>query len=165
MEFTIRKACIEDLDAVTKVEVSCFPEAEAATKISLEQRIKTFSESFFVAEIDGEMIGFINGCVINGTVIYDELYEDSTLHIPDGNYQTIFGLDVMPKHRNQGIAAQLMNYMIEVSRVAGRKGVILTCKEKLIHYYAKFGYINKGISQSIHGGAEWYDMILALNKY
>ena len=108
----------------------------------------------------GEIIGFINGCIINGTVIYDELYEDCTLHIPDGDYQTIFGLDVIPDYRNLGIAAQLMNYMIEVSRLAGRKGVILTCKEKLIHYYAKFGYVNKGISESVHGGAKWYDMIL-----
>jgi ribosomal protein S18 acetylase RimI-like enzyme len=160
MDITIRKASIKDLDAIAKVETSCFPEVEAATRVSLEKRINTFSESFFVAEIDGKLIGFINGCIINGTVIYDELYEESTLHIPDGDYQTIFGLDVIPDYRNQGIAAQLMNYMIEVSSVAGRKGIILTCKEKLIHYYTKFGYVNKGISESVHGGAEWYDMIL-----
>ncbi|MCB2294975.1 GNAT family N-acetyltransferase [Clostridium algoriphilum] len=163
MNLKIRQACIEDLDAVTKVEASCFPEAEAATRLSLEQRIKTFSESFFVAETEGEIIGFINGCAINGTVIYDKLYENSTLHIPNGNYQTIFGLDVISEYRNQGIAAQLMNYMIEKSRVTGRKGVILTCKEKLIHYYTKFGYINMGISESVHGGAKWYDMILAID--
>lgn len=160
MNITIRRASIEDLDEVTKVEASCFPEAEAATRASLQQRINTFSESFFVAEIDREIIGFINGCIINETVIYDELYEDSTLHIPDGDYQTVFGLDVIPDYRNHGIAAQLMNYMIEVSKASGRKGIILTCKDRLINYYAKFGYVNKGVSESIHGGAEWYDMIL-----
>ncbi len=53
-----------------------------------------------------------------------------------------------------------MNHMIEVSRLEGRKGVILTCKEKLTHYYTKFGYVNKGISKSAHGGSKWYDMIL-----
>ncbi|XWX62472.1 GNAT family N-acetyltransferase [Desulfitobacterium sp. AusDCA] len=63
-------------------------------------------------------------------------------------------------YRNQGIAAQLMNCLIEVSRLASRKGVILTCKEKLIHYYSKFGFENKGVSKSKHGGSEWYDMIL-----
>lgn len=164
MEYKIRQALIGDLDAVTKVEASCFPEAEAATRISLEERINTFSESFFVAEIDGDIIGFINGCVINGTIIYDKLYKNSKLHVPNGEYQTIFGLDVISQYRNQGIATLLMNYMIEVSRAAGRKGVILTCKEKLIHYYTKFGYINMGISESVHGGAEWYDMILAINN-
>lgn len=160
MNIKIRQVYIEDLDAVTEVEARCFPEAEAARREALEQRIKTFPESFVVAEIDNKVIGFINGCVINKTIISDELFKDSTLHVKDGNYQTIFGLDVIPEYRNQGIAAKLMNYMIEVSRAAGRKGVILTCKEKLIHYYEKFGYKNKGISKSIHGGAEWYDMIL-----
>ena len=160
MDIIIRQAIIEDLDSVAKVESICFPVEEAATRKSLEQRINTFLKSFFVAEIDEKIIGFINGCIINGTVIYDELYEDSTLHIQNGDYQTIFGLDVIPDYRNHGFAAQLMNHMIEVSRLAGRKGVILTCKDKLIHYYEKFGYVNKGISKSEHGGAEWYDMIL-----
>ena len=164
MKIKIRQACIEDLDAITKVEASCFPEAEAATRISLAKRIKTFSETFFVAEIEGEIIGFINGAVINGTVIYDKLYENAELHNPDGKYQTIFGIDVIAEYRNQGIGAQLMNYMIEVSKVAGRKGVILTCKEKLIHYYTKFGYVNMGISESVHGGAQWYDMVLNEEK-
>ncbi|MBU3101168.1 MULTISPECIES: GNAT family N-acetyltransferase [Clostridium] len=163
MKIEIRQAVIGDLDAITKVESSCFPKAEAATRISLGERIHTFSENFFVAEVDGEIIGFVNGCVINGTVIYDELYENATLHNPNGDYQTIFGLDVVPKYRNQGIAAQLMNYMIEVSKVAGLKGVILTCKERLIHYYAKFGYKNMGVSESVHGGAKWYDMVLTLD--
>ena len=165
MKIKIRQACIEDLYAITKVEASCFPEAEAATRISLAERIKTFSESFFVAEVDGKIIGFVNGCAINGTVIYDELYAKATLHNPNGDYQTIFGLDVISEYRNQGIAAKLMNYMIEVSRVAGRQGVILTCKERLIHYYTKFGYINMGVSESAHGGARWYDMILAIDKH
>ena len=160
MDIIIRQATIEDLDSISEVESICFPVTEAATRESFEQRINAFLKSFFVAEIDGNMIGFINVCIINGTVIYDKLYEDCALHIPDGDYQTIFGLDVIPDYRNHGVATQLMNYMINASRLAGRKGVILTCKEKLIHYYEKFGYVNKGISKSVHGGAEWYDMIL-----
>jgi ribosomal protein S18 acetylase RimI-like enzyme len=160
MDIKIRRASIEDLDAVTEVEASCFPQAEAASREAFKQRINTFPESFFVAESAGKIIGFINGCIINGTVIYDELYKDAALHVPNGDYQAIFGLDVVPEYRNQGAAAQLMNHLIEVSRAGGRKGVILTCKEKLIHYYARFGFVNKGISESQHGGAEWYDMIL-----
>lgn len=160
MNIKIRKVSIGDLDAVAEVEARCFPEAEAATKSSLEQRIKTFSDSFFVAEIDGKIIGFINGCITNEKTIYDELFGDANLNIPNGDYQAIFGLDVISEHRNQGIAAQLMNHMIEVSRLAGRKGVILTCKDNLIHYYSKFGFENKGVSKSEHGGSVWYDMIL-----
>lgn len=159
MNYIIRNVTLEDLDVVAEVEKSCFPEAEAATRESFEQRIKTFPECFFVAELNGKIVGFINGCIINETVIYDELYKDAELHVPKGDYQAVFGLDVIPDFRNQGIAALLMRHMIEVSRLAGRKGVILTCKDKLIKYYSKFGFTNEGRSKSIHGGSEWYDMI------
>lgn len=50
--------------------------------------------------------------------------------------------------------------VIDDARMAGRKGCILTCKDKLLHYYEKFGFKNCGISQSMHGGAIWYDMRL-----
>lgn len=46
MNIFIRTVSLEDLDAVTSIEEICFPKAEAATKESLEYRIKTFPESF-----------------------------------------------------------------------------------------------------------------------
>lgn len=162
MDIKIRQVEPGDIDEVSRVESVCFPEAEAAGWESFEKRINSFPESFFVAELGGSIIGFINGCVINETVICDELFEDSSLHVLDGDYQTIFGLDVLPNWRKRGIAAQLMDHMIDVSRKRGKKGVILTCKESLIPYYEKFGYISKGVSESVHGGAKWYDMILDL---
>ncbi len=160
MDIKIRNVSIADLDTVTEVEAKCFPKAEAATKASFKQRIQTFPESFFVAELDGKIIGFINGCLINETTIDDQLFSEATLHIPNGDYQTIFGLTVISDYRNQGIAAQLINHLITVSKSAGRKGVVLTCKENLIHYYSKFGFENHGVSKSKHGGSKWYDMIL-----
>ncbi len=163
MDIKIRRVSAQDLDSVAAAEARCFPEAEAASRASLEQRIKTFPESFFVAEVDGKIIGFINGCVTNEKTIKDKLFSDASLHNPSGDYQAIFGLDVLPEYQNQGNAAQLMNHMIKVSKSANRKGVILTCKDTLIHYYAKFGFKNKGVSESQHGGATWYDMILEFN--
>ena len=160
INFTIRPVEKADLDAVTAVEAICFPAAEAATRESFEQRIAAFPECFFVAEYEGNIIGFINGCVTDERTIRDEMFEDSSLHNPNGCYQSIFGLDVIPEYQRQGIAAELMNHLIEDARIKGRKGLILTCKDRLIHYYAKFGYKNLGVSASVHGGAVWYDMLL-----
>ena len=160
MDIKIRNVTIEDLNAVAEVEAICFPAAEAASKSSFEQRIKIFPESFFVAEVDEKIIGFVNGCITDEKTISDEMFSNSDLHIPNGGYQAIFGLDVIPEYQKQGIAAQLMKHIIKISKSSGRKGVILTCKDKLIHYYAKFGFENKGISNSKHGGSIWYDMIL-----
>lgn len=160
MEIQVRRAKADELDAITKVEAECFPAAEAAGKEAFRRRLETFPDSFFVAEADGRIIGFINGCVTDERTIRDEMFADSGLHRPDGAYQSVFGLDVTEPFRQKGIAARLMNRLIEDAREKGRKGLILTCKEPLIHYYEKFGYKNLGVSASVHGGAVWYDMIL-----
>ena len=156
----IRNARAEELEEIAGVEAECFPAAEAAGRDAFKERLETFPDSFFVAEADGRIIGFINGCVTDERTIRDEMFEDSGLHRPDGAYQSIFGLDVIKPFRQQGVAAQLMNRMIEDARRRGRRGLILTCKKQLIHYYEKFGYQNLGVSASVHGGAVWYDMIL-----
>ncbi|WP_320934179.1 GNAT family N-acetyltransferase [Hungatella effluvii] len=161
MVYTIRNVKAEDLDQVTEVEALCFPAAEAATEESFRKRIETFPESFLVAENEsGKIIGFINGCVTDERTIRDEMFEDSGLHRADGMYQSIFGLDVIPEYRRQGVAADLMNHLIQTAKARGKKGMILTCKDRLIHYYEKFGYRSLGISGSVHGGAVWYDMLL-----
>ena len=41
-----------------------------------------------------------------------------------------------------------------------RKGLVLTCKDHLVHYYAKFGFENEGVSESEHGGVKWNQMRL-----
>lgn len=160
MEYIIRGVREADLEEVMQVEAICFPAAEAAGRESFKQRIETFPNSFFVAESQMGIIGFINGCVTAEMTIRDEMFADTRLHKEDGGWQTIFGLDVLPEYRKQGIAASLMTHMIVCAKERGKKGVTLTCKEKLIHYYETFGYANHGLSASEHGGAVWYDMIL-----
>ena len=108
----------------------------------------------------GKIIGFINGMVTDDQTISDIMFEDASLHQKDGDWQSVFGLDMLPEYRCQGRAALLMEQLIEDARAKGRKGCILTCKDRLIHYYEKFGYRNLGVSKSVHGGAVWYDMIL-----
>ena len=72
----------------------------------------------------------------------------------------MFGLAVLPQKRHRGYASLLMMEMIEKARNENRRGLILTCKEELIAFYEQFGFVNKGLSASVHGGAAWYDMVL-----
>ena len=95
MTYTIRPVRPSDLAAVTEVEAICFPAAEAATG-AFKARIAAFPECFFVAESEGKIIGFINGCATDSKTICDEMYENSACHKTDGAYQSIFGLDVLP---------------------------------------------------------------------
>lgn len=145
---------------LAEIEAVCFPKEEAASLESFKERLAYFGDCFLAAELDGQVIGFINGMVTDRQTIEDRMFEDASLHKPDGPWQSVFGLDVLPEYRNKGYAAALMQAFIDKARKEGRKGCILTCKEKLIHYYSKFGYVNKGLSESQHGGAVWYDMVL-----
>ncbi|GMQ63809.1 GNAT family N-acetyltransferase [Vallitalea maricola] len=156
----IRQVRKEDLYAIVEIEAICFQAAEAADKETITSRIDTFPESFFVAEKDGRIVGFINGAVTNERTIRDEMFENAGLHISDGTYQSIFGLDVIPEYQHQGIAGRLMRHLINNAMIKGRKGLILTCKEHLIGFYEQFGFSSLGLSESVHGGAVWYDMIM-----
>lgn len=159
MTIEIRTANLDDLDKITFIEASCFPEKEAASKESFKSRIETFQESFFVGVIDGEMVSMINGCVTNSKTIYDELFHDASLHNKDNDYQAVFGLCTLPQYQKQGLGEMMLCFLIETAQERGKKGVILTCKEKLIRFYEKIGFENLGISKSTHGGEVWYDMI------
>lgn len=159
-QLTLRTASLDDLSAVTALEAACFPTAEAATEADFRKRLIAYPDRFWLLFEGDTLVSFINGMVINETTIRDELYEDATLHRPDGAYQAIFGVNTHPDYRRQGFAAQVMETVIAQGKAEGRKGCILTCKEPLIHYYEKFGYQNQGVSDSVHGGVVWYDMQL-----
>ena len=62
-------------------------------------------------------------------------------------------------YRN-GYAGELLLHAIEDAKKQGRKGLVLTCKDKLLSYYGKFGFQNEGISASVHGNVVWYQMRL-----
>ena len=161
MMYNIRNVTCSDLEQVTALEKICYPSAEAASKEAFAYRIGAFPERFFVAEADGAIIGMVNGCASSQKTITDDLFEPQG-HEPHGKNQMIFGLAVHPNCQRQGIGAALMEHMIAYCRKTHMERVILTCKEAKLHYYAKFGFKNCGVSGSAHGGAVWYEMVLAL---
>ena len=157
---TIRTATLNDLRAVTALEAACFPAAEAATEADFAARLAAYPDHFWLLEEDGKLISFIDGLVTDEPILRDEMYENAALHDEDGAWQMIFGVNTLPAYRKQGCAGRLMERVIADARAQGRKGCVLTCKAALVHYYAKFGYVSEGCSDSTHGGAEWYDMRL-----
>lgn len=159
---TIRTATIADLDAITQIEAECFPAAEAAGRESIERRLHSYPDHFWVL-MDGEqIIGFVNGMVTSEPDLQDAMYDDAGMHDEHGDWQMIFGVDTIPAYRRQGCAAMLLEHVIQEARTQGRKGLVLTCKEHLLHYYARFGFVNEGVSESTHGDVKWYQMRMTL---
>ena len=156
----IRYATMADLDDIASVESVCFPVLEAATKEEFEQRIKYFGNHFWLMFEGEKLIAFVDGFVTDEADLTDEMYEKAELHNEHGAWQMIFGVNTLPSCRRHGYAEKLLEAAIADARQQGRQGLVLTCKDKLLPYYAKFGFQNEGISASVHGGVTWYQMRL-----
>ena len=154
----IRTASMNDLDAITEVEAECFPAAEAATREEFSGRLRHYADHFWLLFEDGKLVSFVDGMVTSQPDLTDEMYADASLHDPAGEWQMIFGVNTIPAYRKHGYAGELIKCAIEDARKQGRKGLVLTCKDHLVHYYAKFGFENEGVSESEHGGVKWNQM-------
>lgn len=103
----------------------------------------------------------MDGFVTDEADLTDEMYENAAMHNEDGAWQMIFGVNTLPEYRRRGYAGELLGCAIADARQQGRKGLVLTCKEKLIHYYAKFGFADEGVTdKSTHGNVVWHQMRL-----
>ena len=156
----IRTATMADLEVVAAVERSCFPAAEAATAEQFAERLKYYGEHFWLLFLEGELVSFVDGFVTDNKDLTDEMYERAELHNKNGAWQMIFGVNTVPEHRKKGYAELLLRRAIDDARKQGRKGLVLTCKKELVHYYAKLGFVDEGVSASVHGNVVWYQMRL-----
>ena len=157
----IRNGRISDVDELTAIEAECFPAAEAAERKSFEDRLKHYADHFWILEDDnGKIISFVNGMVTDEEHLTDEMYENTSMHNENGAWQMIFGVNTLPKYRKNGYAETVLRRVIDDAKKQGRKGLVLTCKEKLIHFYGKLGFVDEGVSDSEHGGVVWHEMRL-----
>ena len=160
MALMIRTATPADLEDVTRVEAACFPPAEAATREDFMGRLAAYPGHFWLLYEGDKLVSFVNGMVTDEADLRDEMYQDASLHREDGAWQMIFGVNTLPEARRRGYARLLLRRAIEDARAQGRKGLVLTCKEALLHYYGNLGFVSEGVSGSTHGGVVWYQMRL-----
>lgn len=157
----IKHATKEDIEAIAAVEAECFPPAEAATEKDFVGRVENYGNHFWLMFDEEKLIAFVDGFVTDESDLTDEMYEKAAMHNENGAWQMIFGVNTLPDYRRQGRAGELIRRAVDDARRQGRKGLVLTCKEKLVHYYTKFGFEDEGISEkSTHGNVEWHQMRL-----
>lgn len=157
----IRNGRISDVDELTAIEAECFPAAEAAERKSFEDRLKHYADHFWILEDDnGKIISFVNGMVTDEEHLTDKMYENASMHNENGAWQMIFGVNTLPECRKNGYAEAVLRRVIDDAKEQSRKGLVLTCKEKLIHFYGKLGFVDEGVSDSEHGGVVWHEMRL-----
>jgi ribosomal protein S18 acetylase RimI-like enzyme len=156
---SLRNVQSTDLEEILFIENEGFSKEEAATKEAFVKRIQLIPDTFIVAEEEGKILGYINGPIINQPYITDDLFEKIKVNPKKGGYQSVLGIAVSKQARNQGIAKILINRMEELVEENEREGITLTCKQDLVSFYEKFGFVNHGMSESQHGGIRWYNMV------
>ena len=157
----IRKGTLKDLEAIAAVEAACFPAAEAATAEEFAGRLQQYGDHFWLLWEGERLLAFVDGFCTDMPDLTDEMYADAALLDENGAWQMIFGVNTLPRCRRRGYAGLLLQKAIADARAQGRKGLVLTCKERLLPYYAQFGFRDEGVSdKSTHGNVVWHQMRL-----
>lgn len=155
--FRFRPIRGEETEQAIRIETICFPPNEACKREHMIPRIAAAADFFLVAEDPetGRIAGFINSIATEETRFRDAFFTDARLHDPAGSNLMILGLDVLPEYRGRGLGRELVRRYAE--RFAGRR-LVLTCLERLVPMYEKFGFRDLGLSASAWGGESWHEM-------
>ena len=159
-DWQLKRGDLADLSAVAKVEKVCFPPLEAATEESFRERLQFYGNHFLLLYKEDQLISFVDGFCTNEENLTDLMYEDASLHDEKGRWQMIFGVNTMPFYRRKGIATKMLTEFIRMAKEEGREGLVLTCKKEKISFYARLGFSLEGLSESVQGNVEWYQMRL-----
>lgn len=155
----IRHATKHDISAISEVEAKCFPPSEAASKKAFTGRVENYGNHFWLMYENDKLIAFVDGFVTDESDLTDEMFANAAMHNEDGAWQMIFGVNTLPEYRNNGYASELLRRAVDEAKEQGRKGVVLTCKDKLLPFYARLGFVDEGITdKSTHGNAVWHQM-------
>lgn len=154
----IRRVERRDLQACVDLERQCYSAREAAPEFHLERRIEIYPDGFYVAELGGKVVGMINSGATHKEDITGEEFKHLIGHVRNGRNSVIFSLAVHPTHRRKNIARQLMEKLIEVAEEKEKMRILLLCRDNLIDFYQRLGFIHGGLSGSDFGGYRWHQM-------
>lgn len=130
-------------------------------RITTNLALSLYGNHFWLLYDGDSLISFVDGFVTDDADLTDEMYENAAMHNESGAWQMIFGVNTLPAYRQHGYAGKLLQKAIADAKEQGRKGLVLTCKNRLVHYYAKFGFEDEGVTdKSTHGNVSWHQMRL-----
>ncbi len=143
MSITVQHASLKDLETLCKIEKECFTQ-EAFSKEQIAYFLKASNAVSLVAQVDGEIAGFITGLI--------EQQRKTTI----GHIYTI---DVAPKYRRIGVGLKLLEEMEKCFAKKGAEACFLEVRinnlaaRKLYqkHGYMELGKLNNYYARGIHG--------------
>lgn len=155
----IRQADLGDWEEILAIEQLNFPAAEAASSEVLKERIEQIPDTFLLAELHGELAGYIVGPAVPARYLKDDLFSKVSANPPEGGFIVVQSLSVHSDFQRQGVGTLLLAALKETAVQEHRQGISLTCHDELIPYFEMNGFVHEGISDSTHGGTIWSNMV------
>jgi GNAT superfamily N-acetyltransferase len=151
-----------ELLAAIQLEQRCYTPEAAAALSGFNFRYRNYRPYFWSAWLGSELIGITNGIRTSQQACGDEMKGDQPDN-KDGSNFCVLTVAVDPKHRRQGVGAQLLRKLIMTCKDNGIETVILMCERHLIPFYEAEQFKLHGVSESTHGGIVWYEMSRTLH--
>jgi ribosomal protein S18 acetylase RimI-like enzyme len=159
---SFRQAIPSDTDRCFQIETQAYEGDEAATREKIAIRIAQYPQGFLVMELEGKVIGFINGGCAHEVVMSDESFKELIGHDPAAPNVVIMSVVIDPAYQGKGYATLLMNTFVEHMARLGKQTIHLMCKERHVALYERLGYAYVKPSASDHGGMAWHEMVMTL---
>jgi len=124
-KLVIRNASLNDLDGIMDVEQD-WPEGQRAGKDKFIARLDKFPEGFFLAEIDGKIVGTSTSCLIKYNPMRPEVYKSWNVVTNDGyifrpeeierpNALYIVSIGIKKGYRSKGIFQRFVKAQVELA--------------------------------------------------
>ena len=159
IKMLIRNVKESDWQAIHQIEAANFSKEEAISKEAIQERIKCIPDTFLVTEINDDIVGYIEGPIVQDPVLTDNLFHKVEKNPIKGGYLAITSLSIKATYQKQGIGTALLAALKDLVLFQERQGILLTCHDYLIAYYEMNGFTYQGPSESKHGGGLWHDML------
>lgn len=159
----ISTVTMADLNQVVEIERQGFSPEEAGSPEAFHQRIEKIPDTFLVArDTEDHVLGFIVGPALADEYVYDWMFADTPTNLPEGGHQLILSLAVSPEAQGKHVGSDLLAALEQVAKKAKRTTMSLTCLDRLVAFYERNGYENRGVADSDHAGETWYNMVKSI---
>ena len=155
----IRQADLSDWEEILAIEQLNFPAVEAASSEVLKERIEQIPDTFLLAELHGQLAGYIVGPAVQSPYLTDDFFSKVSANPPAGAFIAIQRLSVHPDFQRQGVGTLLLVALKEIAVQQHRQGISLLCPDELIPYFEMNGFVHEGITDSSHASAIWSHMV------
>ena len=154
----LRNVKESDLAEVIAIETVNFSQEEKIEDQVLSFYVDELSHVCLAVESEQQVAGYILSVPSKEPRVEDSIFLDPRSKKGEKDHLAIASLSIAPEFKGQGLGTLLLAGLKEVAASQGYKGISLTCHDYLVSYYEMHGFEDLGLSESVFGGQEWFDM-------